>query len=460
MIHYEIRGGLSPAQMEELFQGAQSVLAETGLETNSGRIASFLSSRAGFRVDGTRVRMTPELIRDCGAHARGAPKRERQKHYSLELLSGYPTSHVDWRDGAMKPIHTEALIELTKLVDVLHPRGVHGSAPGVPQDAPPPLRGLKGFLIGAQYCRRGGDVPATTVEDIDWIYRMLEACGRELDLGIYVINPLRAEGNTFEQLLKLDGKKCRLSVGNMPVLGVSAPIHMIGAFTLGLAAVWGAYAIVREITGAEEIGVECRVWPPNMKNLDIVYGSPEMALSDLISKQLADYFNWPDPGCDCFHSSALFPDAQAQAQRGAYAAAMALAGHRKFRFGGLLGVDLVFSAQQLLMDLEMIRYCQHITRGVAFSQTTQSLAAIRSAGVAGSFLTQDHTLDHWRDCLWPQNHWIAESLGSWKTNHTPLLMESLTAEIPILINSYHYECDEPLMAELNAIYSHAEKALL
>ena len=77
----------------------------------------------------------------------------------------------------------------------------------------------------------------------------------------------------------------------------------------------------------------------------------------------------------CFHTNAVEPDPHASAGRGMYAALMATMGATDFGYGGMLAVDKVFSAEQLLIDIEIIRYLEHFMKGFEFSEET--LAPVR-----------------------------------------------------------------------------------
>jgi trimethylamine:corrinoid methyltransferase-like protein len=324
----------------------------------------------------------------------------------------------------------------------------------------PSLRGIRSYRIGAEYCRWGGSAPATSDEDIEWIYRMDEVMGRPFGLGIFVVNPLRIEGTTFDQLLKLRGGKFPVMVGSMPQMGVSDPARVLGAFVIGIAAVWGAYAIVREITGIDEIMTECRIWPSSRRSLDIVYGAPEMVLGDLVLNQLRSFYGWSSPDSDAFHSSALFPDQQAAAQRGAFGMAMALAGNRGFRFGGLLGIDLVFSPEQLVLDVETLSYLRRVAAGFEFSEDAFCLEAIRRVGPSGCFLDDDETLSRFGTEIWDPEIWTTGTLGSWLAGRTRLAGNAARERVDKLIAGQTWRLDAARASALDDLVAAAELALV
>lgn len=473
---------MTEEQLQLLHTRALDVLATVGLEVNSPATLELLREKAGYRIQGRRVLVDRALVEECvrlcrasrretGGSREAAPAAGEgpqaasgavSRRRLLEILTAYPTHFVDWRDASMKPIAESDLIPMARLVDALYDRGVRGGAPGVPQDVPPRVRGIHAYRIGAEYCRFGGSAPATNERDIQWLYRMDEVMGQPFGLGIFIVNPLRIEGNTLDQLLSLRGRKFPVLVGSMPQMGVSAPVTLLGAFVVGIAAAWGAYAVVREITGTDDIGVECRVWPTSARSLEMAYGSPEMVLGDLVLNQLRRFYNWNTPDADPFHSASLLPDAQASAQRAAFGMAMALAGNRSFRFGGLLGTDLVFSPEQLLLDVETLRYLDCVASGFEFSEEAFGMDAIRRVGPAGSYLDDEPTLKRLSGELWQPEVWRMEPLGSWMGGRSaaPGVSDAVREQVQPLIDGQTYRLDGTRARALDALVSAAERDLL
>lgn len=465
-IQYGIGGGLSTGQLEDLHEHSMKILGTMGMDVGHAQTREFLQGRPGFNIDGSRVRISRDLLEECVKAARGKQYNGAQwdgnnrGEWGVNILSGYPLFLADWRTDKVRTMTEKDAVELAKLVDVLYDRMVRGSVPGMPQDLPTEIQPIRAYRIGAENCRCGGSVPADTMRVAEWVYRLEEVMGNRFGLGVYVVNPLRIDGDTVDQLFKMRDKDMNIHVGCMPMMGVSAPIQPMGAFALGVASVWGAYAIAREITGRDDILFTSRIWPVNMKHLSIVYGGPEMVWSELVFSQIRDFYNWWGPETDAYHSSAPFPDGQAAAQRGAYGMAASLLGKRQFQFGGMLGVDLVFSPVQLLQDIEMVRYFKHVADGFEFSEEAFCMDEIFEVGPTGSYLSQPSTLFKHQEILWDSHLWATESVASWQAHGALTIADKAKAEIEELIKKHDYHLPEDKARELDRVCKEAEAYLL
>jgi trimethylamine:corrinoid methyltransferase-like protein len=410
------------------------------------------------------LRFAPRLIEECVAQSRRLGRaREMQAApapWQLSILSAYPTHLADPAAGGIRSMNEADVIAMTRLVDALHDQGVRGSTAGVPQDVPPQVRDIRCFRIGAENCREGGYAPISSLQSAEWLYRLQDLMGQPRALDVFVVSPLRAEGPTFDVLWRYRRQLQSVLVAGMPMMGVTAPVQVLGAFTLAVAAIWGAYAMARELTGLPYFNVECRIWPVSMRTAEIVYGTPEMVLSDLIFGQLRRFYGWPGTDCDAFHSSANLPDPQAAAQRGAYGMAMALAGRRDFRFGGLLGVDMVFSPAQLLLDLELLRYYRHVVDGFDTSEVAYCQEAIQEVGASGSYLDHQTTLEHHREVLWRSERWTYESLQRWLASDRRTFNSLAQQEIERLVQSHSFRLPGDTARELDRLCRQAEASLM
>ena len=277
---------------------------------------------------------------------------------------------------------------------------------------------------------------------------------------MWVVNPLRIHGDTFDQLFHFRNSDVYFGVGTMPGMAVTSPVQLAGAYAMALAEAWGAYALVREVTGRQDIAVNCRVFPSDMRNLGLVYGSPEMLLADLVCRQLCDRYGWTLPTCDAFHSMSPRPDLQSAGQRGAYGMAMAMAGKRSFSFGGLLSTDWVFSPIQLMADIEMLSYFRQVSRGFDFSEEALSRQVIADVGPGGSFLLHESTLRDHRDVFLRPQFWTHDSFGTWQANGESAIEERMAKEIDALIARHDYRLPDGIARDLDQICLEAEADLL
>ena len=94
------------------------------------------------------------------------------------------------------------------------------------------------------------------------------------------------------------------------------------------------------------------------------------------------------------------PDAQAGLEAGMTLLWGAQAGADIFGHLGISGVDQATSLSMLLMQHEIIGYIERMLRGFEIDDETLGLDVIRSVGHDGNFLSEAHTVQHFREELW------------------------------------------------------------
>jgi len=139
---------------------------------------------------------------------------------------------------------------------------------------------------------------------------------------------------------------------------------------------------------------------------------------------------------------------------------MALAGRRDFRFGGLLGVDMVFSPAQLLLDLELLRYYRHVVDGFDTSEAAYCLEAIQEVGTSGSYLDHQTTLEHHREVLWRSERWTYESLQRWLAADRRTFNSLAQQEIDRLVQRHSFQLPDETARELDRLCREAEARLM
>ena len=72
---------------------------------------------------------------------------------------------------------------------------------------------------------------------------------------------------------------------------------------------------------------------------------------------------------------------------------------------GILGGGIVFSPEQLMLDMDMLRGLSRFCEGLGDcgeqgNRYDESLKLIRERGIGGLFIDTEHTISHFRECLW------------------------------------------------------------
>jgi trimethylamine--corrinoid protein Co-methyltransferase len=367
---------------------------------------------------------------------------------------------TDLDSGAIRPATHSDLVQLTKLA---HGLGMTGSAPVRPLDLPPVLQELAMYKVSWQYSdRRPGGIfdanPISSPEAADYIHEMALAADKFFSLGLWIVSPLIATTEQLEIIEHCQGRGLPLWVATMPIAGTTAPIFMPGAYLQSVAELLAGLALIYLLADGAPIYCSIidsiRAYPFDMRHGSFVYGSPEDLLATLLQTQLNQFYGIPVVAKSLLTTSKL-PDAQAAAEKSAHTLAAALAGARMFTCAGLLAVDEVFSAEQLVIDDEIVMYVERVCRGYELTEQTLAQDIIAEVGPGGNFLRHRSTRRYHREVTWDPELFTHTSLRQWQGAGGPRIADRAREQARAVIAAHDYEipCDQK--NALEAIYQRA-----
>jgi len=457
-VHYHLAGGLSDGHCRRIHAAALRLLEEVGVEVRLPSLLERIRDKPGVTARGTRVTFSRELVD-------GFLQTYRTRHHAgtpagpectLEILTGYGIYLLDPDSDKLRPMSTADCIATARLVGSLFPEGVRGGTPGQPQDVPPALRQILAYKIGCEHTRTNGWVGYTTVAEAEIIRRMAEVSGQSFGLSLFPLDPLFLDGPTLAMALDfLDrGLKVDISLTNMALRGMTTPIHLPSAFVGGLATVLGVFTAFNLL--GVELPFSVSVFPFDLRTGNIVYGTPEHILCNLWASQLNAYYGNGWGYFQALHTNGVYPDAHTLLERGAFATASALAGGRCFGYGGCGGIDVTFSPELLLYDVELLRYQEHLVTPVPFDEDALGVDIFREVGPGGEFISQESTLEHCRE-LWTSDLLANQPADAWLRGDAKSVKDAAREKLARLVKDYDYEVDPGVKRELERIYAYAEK---
>ncbi|MFO8007286.1 MAG: trimethylamine methyltransferase family protein [Candidatus Brocadiia bacterium] len=461
-VDYHIGGGLSREQLRRMHEAALDVLAEVGVDVSHSDLLSRVEGRTGLKVEGERVRFAPDLVEELvdEHRCRAATPAQPAQQFTVEILSGYAFQNLDAFTDELRPMGTAECIETARLVGALAEEGVVGGTPGLPQDVPEPLREVLAYRIGCEHSPTAGGAGFSSPAAARAVCRMSQVVGADFEVSVFVLSPLRVEGSTVSIALDFAdrGIPARIAVYGMPILGLTTPLPLAGAFVEHVATVLAGFTLFRLLGRSEELGFKFDVYPFDMKYGTIAYGTPEHVLAYLVGAQLNDYYGVSTDACKAFHTNALRPDAHALSQRAAFGAVAALNGARRFTYGGMLGIDKIFSAEQLLYDVEIVRYLEALVRGFAFDAEALAVDAIKEVGPGGDFITHPTTLRRFRG-LWSSELFPNLSPEQWQQRGRTEVKDRMRGRVRELLDGYDFALERDGAAEIERIYQAAVREL-
>jgi len=443
---------ISLESLEQIEKTTGEILAEIGLAVDDPAIRAKVLA-AGFQESpADRILVNRAIYREfiaderknCGNRFTEGAKPGAPPGTMLKVgVSNYPLARHDMDTDLIVPFSTKDHAEAVKLLDVLSSRGLIAASPGYPADVPTEFSPVLAYWNQATYSRDGRDAPDPKFsKSTPWVMEMAEALGRPIkSLPVYTASPLNLSGESLENVLLLKNQLDSVHVANMPSPGSTAPVNLGDALAQAAAEVIGTAIIVGKMTGLKITWSFC-LFPTDMRDLSMVFGSPENFLFHLISAEALAFLHgdrW-HPSAGNIHTMAKLPGAQACTEKASIMTAGAMLGEQWFGSVGSLSLDEVFSAEQLVYDLEIRDHVQKMVDGKQVSiDENRCVAEIREGIAQGSFAGLDSTIDLFKELYWHPRVFERAFLSGWrnkgektiKQNARELIAESMK------LHSYH-----------------------
>lgn len=152
----------------------------------------------------------------------------------------------------------------------------------------------------------------------------------------------------------------------------------------------------------------------DMRSTVFSFGAPEMNLMIAAQSQIAQHYGIPfygTAGC----SDSKLPDSQAavEAVFSCFSSALGCAG--LIHDVGLLEYATMVSPEQMVLVNEILHMVGQYARGLDVSEQALALDIIDSVGPGGHYLTQEHTMMHFRDA-WYSELFDRRGFNTWSQN--------------------------------------------
>jgi trimethylamine--corrinoid protein Co-methyltransferase len=179
-------------------------------------------------------------------------------------------------------------------------------------------------------------------------------------------------------------------------LGMTVPVTPAGAVVLATAEALAGNVVTQLVRPGHPFVFGAGLAPIDMKTAVFCYGGPEHLINQGMLMSMAHYYDLPSWGfAGCSDSKA--EDQQAAAEHAMWILWAALTGCNLCHDVGYMESGLCFSAVQLTMANEFIRYARRVARRDAFDPERLALETIHQVGPGGAFINNAHTHRYFRD---------------------------------------------------------------
>ena len=214
------------------------------------------------------------------------------------------------------------------------------------------------------------------------------------------ISPLRFPYDGLDLLFEICRYPLPVQVGPMAQVGATGPGTLAGTMAQENAEILAGIVLVQLIRPGTPICYGGIPHAFDMRTTQVIFAGPEQALMAVAMVQIAKYYGLP-VYINVGMTDSKTVDAQAGMEAGITLALGAFAGADIFGHLGICGADQGSSLVTLVMQNELIGYVERLMRGFEVSDETLAIDVIASvAPEGGTFLSERHTVEHFRRELW------------------------------------------------------------
>jgi trimethylamine--corrinoid protein Co-methyltransferase len=212
--------------------------------------------------------------------------------------------------------------------------------------------------------------------------------------------PLQHSLEATDKLLFCAENEIPITHSPAPMMGGTAPVTLAGAVALGNAEMLSSLVMHQLKNPGAPFLYGHGVHNLDMKTMISVYGSPEYQLARVMAAEMGRFYNLPVWGYAA-HSDSKVLDGQAAADAQMQVLVALLVKTNLNHDVGYLEAGLTHSPEYMVLADEIIRMTRVFVQGVRLDDETLALDVIQQAGPGGQFMTQPHTLEHWRELYVP-----------------------------------------------------------
>ena len=405
---------------ERIHAASLALLADPGVKLEHPQIVELVLAAGGSSgIDADVVRMPEGLVREClercPEQVALADRRGGEtvlSAVSAPSLWSCPGMYL-YREGQRRPFTSGDMGDLARLLDRLERVDVvFGMAL---DDVPPARRDVVGLLQMALNTTKHIRVLCFSPEGAAALVEMQQVVGSHpwLSIGFTAHGPLRWTELALEIYRRTAGCGLPVTVNGEPMAGASGPVTLAGSAAVGNAEIL-AGLVVNQIL---EPGRPCIYNLGLAHTLDMrtgiaVTGGPENALLAQVSGIMGRFYGLPS--ASWVSTDSMVPDGQAALEK-----MFGFQTHMDSGVSAIWGVgqlesELTLSPAQAVIDDEMLGYIERYRRGVDANDEALALETSRRVGIAGSYLADEHTLNHYRTELFEPQVLCRQRRAGWE----------------------------------------------
>lgn len=443
---------LTKEQCEVIHRASLEILRRTGVRVYHEEALALLRQADVSITDGNLVRFQPGLVEWAlaqapsrialckrGSNEVGAALEGRNVNFGTG--SDCP-NYLDPRTGQVRPFTLADVVDAIHVVDAL-PELQFCMSMGIPSDLKTANAYRHQFALMLEHTTKPIVFVCDDRADCEAISAMAAAAAggmEQLRLNPTLLlysepsTPLKHSETATGKLLFMAENMLPIVHSPAPMMGGTAPVTMAGALALGNAETLSSLVMHQLKRPGAPFVYGSGLHHMDMKTTISVYGAPEFQLARVAVAEMGRFYGLPTWGY-AGHSDSCVMDEQAAADATFSVLVALLAGNNLVHDVGYLEAGLTTSPEMIVFTAEVISMMRKFMGGVALDAEALALDVIHKVGPGGDFLTQKHTLKHFRD-LWEPALFSRQRMEDWVAQGSKRLGQRLKEKTLALIESH------------------------
>lgn len=402
--------------LEQIHQTSMAILAKTGVLIHHSEALEIFKNH-GAKVDGEKVFLSEDLVM---RHVKTAPARFelRATNPQLNIEIGGPKSHYSTGQGApllvdenghVRTITLADYLDLVKLFNASPYMTVMASSIATPGDVPAD----HAAILALYYLCLMTDKPIIAMngkgETNRRVFEILEIifgetlCTDRSPLAMTVANslsPLSFDDQALGAIIDFTRKGQAVIVAPCVMAGSTGPVTLAGTIAQTNAETLTGVVLSQMVAPGSPVVYGFQSTCADMRTGAISIGSPEQALCATYGANLARFYDLPSRG------GGALTDASGPGMQSAFESMMTLMTTRQagmnliIHGAGIVGGFAAISAEQVVLDFEMIAALEYFLAGLKTDESELALNVIDNIGPGGQYLTAPHTVKNCRRSLY------------------------------------------------------------
>ncbi len=479
------------SQGKKIYETAIALQVKYGMLVQDDFCRERILQHKGTRVEGERVFYSEELVREMipfgskdkglfcditedSFHYRG--NQEGNDGYRFRA-GGFAMSVYDVEKGTARASTAKDLEEALMLCDVLN---IGGHYPCTATDCDPRLRNIAAHFMCLTKSRVSCTHVCAGIEQADIIHRMHQVLGPEAQMPITmtIVTPFRIEETNLQVIRHfiekgVAPKSLRIVPVGYGLSGMNYPITTGGSWALCLAEHMGLKITATLIKSGFDIAKAVGpvgLGPVDFQNMCLALGNPSQNFCHFANNILVHAAlgrNWREyPHAEQgLWTGSPFPDTQAASEKLSTAIMGHLMGCKMYGRLGNLCVDDVFSCEQLLLDIELVKYAREMIGQFGKADAFMDMEGLMEE--VGDYVENDvsfmmagSTMKYLRELFPEPGIFVHKKLAAIKETGSDSLLKQLSERKRELLKQYNFALPGEQQKELENIYEDAKRILI